>query len=66
MENYYKILGVNQSAESEVIKAAYRVLSKKYHPDVSASEESKVRMQEINLAYDMLSNEAKKRYMIVS
>ncbi|WP_024610700.1 DnaJ domain-containing protein [Pseudoalteromonas sp. TB64] len=61
MNNYYNILGISPSAESEVIKAAYRALSKKYHPDVSSSEVSKVRMQEINVAYDTLSNKAKRK-----
>ncbi|MDC9531834.1 J domain-containing protein [Pseudoalteromonas sp. Angola-7] len=61
MENYYSILNISPSAEPEVIKAAFRVLSKKYHPDVDSSEASKVRMQAINLAYDTLSNKAKRK-----
>ena len=33
MENYYEILEVKNDASDEVIKAAYKALIKKYHPD---------------------------------
>lgn len=33
MKNYYQILEIQAGAPKEVIKAAYRALVKKYHPD---------------------------------
>lgn len=55
-KNYYKILQVDPSAESEVIIAAYKRLSLKYHPDTSSSPEANRRMQEINEAYQVLKD----------
>jgi len=53
MKNYYKILGVIPTAEIIVIKAAYRALSQKYHPDKNRDEAEKYqkKMQELNEAY---------------
>ena len=34
MKNYYEILEVNENASKEVIDKAYKVLAKKYHPDL--------------------------------
>ncbi len=51
----YEVLGVPVSAADDQIKAAYRKLAKKYHPDLnggSASAEAK--MKEINEAYTLL------------
>ena len=60
MENYYKVLQVADFAEIEVIKASYKALSKKYHPDVNANCDSEI-MVRINNAYDILKDEDKKR-----
>ena len=55
----YKVLGVSQSSTQEEIKTAYRNLVKKYHPDKYADNPledlAEEKMQEINLAYDMIS-----------
>ncbi|MBP9673995.1 MAG: DnaJ domain-containing protein [Bacteriovoracaceae bacterium] len=59
MKNYYEILGVSEGAEEIVIKAAYRALVQKYHPDKQSGEIR--RMQEINEAYEILSHQDKKK-----
>jgi DnaJ-class molecular chaperone len=37
-KNYYETLGLTKEADEMVIKAAYKVLAQKYHPDKSNSE----------------------------
>lgn len=54
--NPYKILQLDPQAEPEVIKAAYKRLAAKYHPDVNKDPNATERMQEINMAYEILSN----------
>jgi curved DNA-binding protein CbpA len=53
----YRVLGVDPSAEYEVIKAAHRALAKKYHTDISPGTDSQRRMSEINAAWAILENE---------
>lgn len=64
MRNYYEILGISRDATPAQIKAAYRKLAKKYHPDSSSgSEEDRQRFQEIQEAYEVLSDpEQRKNY----
>lgn len=50
----YAVLQVMPSAEDEVIRAAYRALAAKFHPDRDSSENAAQRMREINMAYEML------------
>ena len=40
LKNYYDILGVSQTAELEVVKAAHKALAKKYHPDIYDGDKS--------------------------
>lgn len=58
MKNYYKVLQISQDASIEVIHAAYKAMSKKYHPDLYEGDkaEASVKMQEINEAYEVLSD----------
>ena len=58
MDDYYKILGVEKNASAEEIKAAYRKMAHKYHPDKSGGDEKK--FKEINEAYQVLSNPEKR------
>lgn len=58
--NPYEVLGVSQNATDEEIKAAYRKLVKKYHPDRFASDPAKQaaaseKLKQVNAAYDMLT-----------
>lgn len=52
MANPYMILGVKRSSSLAEIKAAYRALAHKYHPDVSSEPDALVKMREINRAYE--------------
>lgn len=62
MKNYYDILGVDPSAETQDIKKAYFELAKKYHPD-SSNEEHLQQFHEITTAYKTLSDaDLKKAY----
>lgn len=60
MKNYYQILQVSENASSEVIEKAYKVLAKKYHPDLQTGD-TKSRLaesvfKEITEAYEVLSD----------
>jgi toxoflavin biosynthesis protein ToxD len=59
-KNYYKILQIDPSAEPEVVQAAFRRLAQKYHPDANGSSDATRRMQELNEAYDVLCDPAKR------
>ena len=53
----YRVLGVSPDASDEEIKAAYRSLAKKYHPDLNPGDENAARkMNEINAAYEQIKN----------
>lgn len=60
MTDPYSILGVSPQASDEEVKAAYRNLSKKYHPDHNADsvmeDIANEKMAEINAAYDQIMN----------
>ena len=58
-KDYYKALGLSDSATEKEIKAAYRKLSKQYHPDASSGNEE--RFKEVSAAYDVLGDPAKRK-----
>ncbi len=62
MINYYEILEVSQNASKEVIEKAYKVLAKKYHPDLNpdSKKEAENKMKKINEAYDVLIDDKKR------
>ncbi len=61
-KDYYKILGVTRKATDKEIKAAYRKLARKHHPDVNQGDaRSEARIKEINEAYEVLSDAGKRR-----
>jgi DnaJ domain len=54
VEDAYRVLQVDPSAEQEVIEAAYRRLARKYHPDVNPGPDAAGRMRELSNAYDAI------------
>ena len=53
----YQVLGVSHDASDDEIKAAYRNLAKKYHPDLNPGDTAAAqKMNEINAAYDQIKN----------
>ena len=62
MKDYYRVLGILPSAEDVVIRAAYRALAQRYHPDKWKGKATDVetRMKEINEAYGVLSDTKKR------
>ncbi len=59
-QDFYKILQVHHSAETEVIESAYKRLCKKYHPDINRTIFAEEKMKLINLAYSVLANQEKR------
>nr|GMD60953.1 NAD(P)H-quinone oxidoreductase subunit T, chloroplastic [Ipomoea batatas]GMD60955.1 NAD(P)H-quinone oxidoreductase subunit T, chloroplastic [Ipomoea batatas]GMD68943.1 NAD(P)H-quinone oxidoreductase subunit T, chloroplastic [Ipomoea batatas] len=63
-DSHYQFLGVGANADVEEIKAAYRRLSKEYHPDTTslplkAASEKFMKLKEV---YEVLSNEKKRKF----
>jgi molecular chaperone DnaJ len=54
--DYYAVLGVARTADSEAITQAYRRLARELHPDVSADPEAEERFRELTGAYTVLSD----------
>jgi molecular chaperone DnaJ len=60
-KDYYQVLGVSRDADEKAIKAAYRKLARKYHPDVATSQpDAEERFKEINEAYEVLRDSDKR------
>jgi curved DNA-binding protein CbpA len=57
-KDYYQILGVSSRADEQAIRQAFRQLARRYHPDVNPR--SKAKFQEINEAYQVLSDTTKR------
>jgi Ca-activated chloride channel family protein len=54
--NYYSILGVPPTASDEDLRQAYRVAAKRFHPDVNKAPGANLLFQDINAAYEILSD----------
>lgn len=64
MNNYYDILEVSPKASKEIIEKAYKVLAKRYHPDLQQQDnkkEAEEKMKLINEAYEVLSDDEKRK-----
>lgn len=60
--DYYEVLGVDKNADEAAVKKAYRVLAKKYHPDMNPGDkEAEKKFKEASEAYAILSDPEKKR-----
>ena len=60
-KDYYKTLGVDEDADADDIKRAYRRLARKYHPDVSRESDAEVHFKEVNEAYEALKDPEKRQ-----
>jgi len=61
-KDYYKTLGVAKTASEKEIKAAYRKLARKHHPDVNAgNKEAEARFKDIGEAYEVLGDKEKRK-----
>ena len=62
--DYYKVLGIDKSANEDEVKKAFRKLARKYHPDVNPNDNEAVKkFKEVNEANEVLSNpENRKKY----
>ena len=59
-KGYYAILGIPEKAKYTEIRAAYRLLAKKYHPDRNNSDFAEDMIKKINAVFEVLSNRDKK------
>ncbi|AFY73427.1 DnaJ-class molecular chaperone with C-terminal Zn finger domain [Synechococcus sp. PCC 7502] len=60
--NYYEILNLPKTASADEIKAAYRSLARRYHPDVNPGDKTaEDRFKEIGEAYEVLSDPTKRQ-----
>ena len=60
--DYYEVLGIGKDADEAAIKKAYRVLAKKYHPDMNPGDaEAEKKFKEASEAYAVLSDPEKRQ-----
>lgn len=59
--DYYEILGVSKTASADELKAAYRNLAKKFHPDINKDKTAEEKFKEANEAYEILSDSHKRQ-----
>ena len=62
MKNYYQILGLERSASKDEVKKAFRLYASKYHPDKQSGDKFfEERFKELYEAYEVLSDDNKRR-----
>lgn len=61
-ENHYAVLGLDRDCKRDQLRDAYRLLAKRYHPDLNGSDAaSRGRIQTLNAAYEILSDPVRRR-----
>ncbi|MFN0032303.1 MAG: DnaJ domain-containing protein [Flavobacteriales bacterium] len=60
MTNYFHILGLTHGASDADVRKAYRALAKQYHPDINAAPGARQKFEEINGAYEFLTDYAQR------
>jgi len=58
--DYYRILGVSRTASNVELKKAYHRLARRHHPDISRDAEAETIFKQINEAYEVLSDQARR------
>lgn len=64
MKNYFEVLNLPTNASLEEIKRRYRILAKKFHPDINKSPGAHEKFIEIDIAYQKLKDEKYRREFI--
>lgn len=62
MKDYYAVLGIDSDASASAIKIAYRKKASQLHPDKNVSPDASVKFREVQEAYDLLSDTAKRQH----
>lgn len=60
-KDYYAVMGLSRNASDKDIKAAYRKLARKYHPDVNKAPDSEEKFKELGQAYEVLKDPEKRK-----
>src|SRR6266540_999041 len=61
-KDYYKVLGVSETASQKEITRTYRKLARQFHPDTNPDDKaSEERFKEISAAYDVLGDQARRK-----
>jgi DnaJ-domain-containing protein 1 len=60
MKNYYAALQLDEGADEDAIKKAYRTLAKQYHPDINPEPQARERFLEIHEAYEYLMDPSRR------
>ena len=61
LPDYYTILQISKNASQNEIKTQFRLLAKKWHPDKKQSNDAEEKMAEINMAYEVLSDDKRRK-----